>query len=47
MARGARSVADIAQATRATTGCGGCADDVRRICGSLRTRTEEQQEGAA
>ncbi|CAM03072.1 assimilatory nitrate reductase electron transfer subunit [Saccharopolyspora erythraea NRRL 2338] len=44
---GARSVADIAQATRATTGCGGCADDVRRICGSLRTRTEEQQEGAA
>ncbi|GAA2792558.1 FAD-dependent oxidoreductase [Saccharopolyspora taberi] len=44
---GSRSVAELARTTRATTGCGGCADDVRRICGSLRTHTDEEQEGAA
>lgn len=29
---GARDVAAVAARTRATTGCGGCADEVRRIC---------------
>ncbi|MFF1274235.1 FAD-dependent oxidoreductase [Streptomyces marokkonensis] len=31
---GAHDLADIAAATRATTGCGGCADDVRRVLAS-------------
>ncbi|GAB3290042.1 FAD-dependent oxidoreductase [Parasphingorhabdus pacifica] len=46
---GAREVADLAKATRATTGCGGCTDDVRRMCGSLKTNGSEltEQEGAA
>ncbi|ACZ30840.1 BFD domain protein (2Fe-2S)-binding domain protein [Xylanimonas cellulosilytica DSM 15894] len=32
---GARDVADVAAATRATTGCGGCADAVGGLCGWL------------
>ena len=47
---GARSVGDIAQATRATTGCGSCTDDVRRVCSSLKSSAEPElteQEGAA
>ncbi|MBB5158137.1 FAD-dependent oxidoreductase [Saccharopolyspora phatthalungensis] len=44
---GARSVPELARATRATTGCGGCVDDVGRICGALANRLEHQKEGAA
>lgn len=44
---GARSVPELARATRATTGCGGCVDDVGRICGALADRIEHQKEGAA
>lgn len=49
---GARSVSALAQTTRATTGCGSCADDVRRLCGLLTTATPPrteliEQEGAA
>ncbi|MEV0086419.1 FAD-dependent oxidoreductase [Saccharopolyspora sp. NPDC050642] len=44
---GARSVPELARATRATTGCGGCVDDVGRLCGALADRTEHQKEGAA
>ncbi|MFD7326574.1 FAD-dependent oxidoreductase [Streptomyces sp. NPDC059875] len=33
---GARDVGAVAAATRATTGCGGCADDVRAVCAALR-----------
>ncbi|WP_406691004.1 FAD-dependent oxidoreductase [Saccharopolyspora sp. ID03-671] len=44
---GARSVAELARATRATTGCGGCVDDVGRLCGSLADRIESEREGAA
>ncbi|QGK69872.1 NAD(P)/FAD-dependent oxidoreductase [Allosaccharopolyspora coralli] len=29
---GSRDVATLAEATRATTGCGGCADDIRALC---------------
>ncbi|GAA4832679.1 FAD-dependent oxidoreductase [Saccharopolyspora rosea] len=42
---GARTVAALARATRATTGCGGCTDDVARLCASLTD--DEEQEGAA
>ncbi|MER7083236.1 assimilatory nitrate reductase (NADH) beta subunit [Saccharopolyspora kobensis] len=44
---GARSVAELARATRATTGCGGCADDVASLCAALAERTEHQKEGVA
>ncbi|TDD87914.1 NAD(P)/FAD-dependent oxidoreductase [Saccharopolyspora karakumensis] len=44
---GARSVAELARATRATTGCGGCVDDVGRLCSSLADRIETEREGAA
>ncbi|RRO20477.1 NAD(P)/FAD-dependent oxidoreductase [Saccharopolyspora rhizosphaerae] len=44
---GARSVAELARATRATTGCGGCADDVGRLCSALADRIEPEKEGAA
>ncbi|MFI9612450.1 FAD-dependent oxidoreductase [Streptomyces sp. NPDC052023] len=37
---GARTVPELAAATRATTGCGGCADDVRSWC-AARARGEE------
>jgi assimilatory nitrate reductase electron transfer subunit len=37
---GATSVADVAQATRATTGCGGCADDVCALVNALGTSQE-------
>ncbi|WP_329120433.1 FAD-dependent oxidoreductase [Streptomyces sp. NBC_01353] len=33
---GARDVGAVAAATRATTGCGGCADAVRAVCAALR-----------
>ncbi|WP_019886469.1 FAD-dependent oxidoreductase [Streptomyces purpureus] len=33
---GADGVGPIAAATRATTGCGGCADDIRALCAALR-----------
>ncbi|MFF7855324.1 FAD-dependent oxidoreductase [Streptomyces sp. NPDC007904] len=35
---GAHDLPDIAAATRATTGCGGCADDVRRVLASATGR---------
>jgi assimilatory nitrate reductase electron transfer subunit len=44
---GARSVPELARATRATTGCGGCVDDVGGICGALANRIEHEKEGAA
>ncbi|MER7012649.1 FAD-dependent oxidoreductase [Saccharopolyspora sp. NPDC000359] len=44
---GARSVPDLARATRATTGCGGCVDEVARLCTTLAQRAEHQEEGAA
>ncbi|GAA0530277.1 FAD/NAD(P)-binding oxidoreductase [Saccharopolyspora subtropica] len=44
---GARSVPELAGATRATTGCGGCVDDVGRICAALANRTDHEREGAA
>lgn len=34
---GAFDVAQVAAATRATTGCGGCTDVVRALCGVVRT----------
>jgi assimilatory nitrate reductase electron transfer subunit len=48
--RGARTLDDLAQATRATTGCGSCTDDVRRVCGALKPSAGPElteQEGAA
>ena len=44
---GARSVAALAGATRATTGCGGCVDDVGRLCDALADRIEPERKGAA
>ncbi|MCI2417249.1 FAD-dependent oxidoreductase [Saccharopolyspora sp. K220] len=44
---GARSVPELARTTRATTGCGGCVDDVGRLCDALANRIEHQKEGAA
>ena len=44
---GARSVRELALATRATTGCGGCSDDVARLCAALAERTAHEEEGAA
>ncbi|MDF2848503.1 MAG: FAD/NAD(P)-binding oxidoreductase [Oerskovia sp.] len=43
---GARSTADIARATRATTGCGGCKDVVCGLADWLR-RADPEQEGSA
>lgn len=43
---GARSTTDIARATRATTGCGGCKDVVCGIADWLR-RADPEQEGPA
>ncbi|MDA3645076.1 FAD-dependent oxidoreductase [Saccharopolyspora indica] len=40
---GARSVPELARATRATTGCGGCVDDVARLCTALAQRAEHQK----
>ncbi|MEW2067741.1 FAD-dependent oxidoreductase [Streptomyces sp. NPDC007346] len=39
--RGAREEAELAQATRATTGCGGCRGSVREICQWLRTKHDQ------
>ncbi|WBB63348.1 FAD-dependent oxidoreductase [Streptomyces sp. WMMC500] len=36
---GARDPGALAQATRATTGCGSCVDDIRRICEEFAGRT--------
>ncbi len=36
---GAREERSLAAATRATTGCGGCAPDVRRLCAALERET--------
>ena len=44
---GARSVAELAEATRATTGCGGCVDDVGAVCSALADRIESERQGAA
>ncbi|MFF3065516.1 FAD-dependent oxidoreductase [Oerskovia sp. NPDC057915] len=41
---GARSTADIARATRATTGCGGCKDVVCGLADWLRRSDPEQEE---
>lgn len=47
VADGAREVADVAKATRATTGCGGCTDAVRGLCSWLAgARTPESAEAA-
>lgn len=43
---GARSVAEVAAATRATTGCGGCADAVCGIVDWLRRSDPDQPEPA-
>nr|WP_228045868.1 FAD-dependent oxidoreductase [Saccharopolyspora sp. HNM0983] len=40
---GARDVGALARATKATTGCGGCGDDVRRLCGALHDASNEQE----
>ncbi|MCX2734210.1 FAD-dependent oxidoreductase [Saccharopolyspora sp. NFXS83] len=47
--RGARDVGGLARTTRATTGCGGCADEVRGLCAALSTGDDitTEQEGAA
>lgn len=45
--RGARSVSDLARATRATTGCGGCLDDVAALHRMLADRIDQEKEGAA
>lgn len=37
---GARHLSEFAKATRATTGCGSCTDDVRRICTSMSSDSE-------
>jgi ferredoxin-nitrate reductase len=39
-AGGLTDVAQVANATRATTGCGGCAPDVAALCSSTRNTTE-------
>ncbi|GAA2352630.1 FAD-dependent oxidoreductase [Saccharopolyspora halophila] len=44
---GARSVSALARATRATTGCGSCVDDVGAVCTALAERIESEREGAA
>lgn len=44
---GARSVAELAEATRATTGCGSCVDDVGAVCSALADRIESERQGAA
>lgn len=46
---GAGDIAGIARMTRATTGCGTCTEDIRRLCDSLPadTSTLTEQEGAA
>ncbi|GAB3689726.1 FAD-dependent oxidoreductase [Saccharopolyspora tripterygii] len=44
---GARSVDALAGATRATTGCGGCVDDVGLLCSALADRIEPERKGAA
>ncbi|WP_433873502.1 FAD-dependent oxidoreductase [Saccharopolyspora sp. CA-218241] len=43
---GARSVAELARTTRATTGCGGCTEEVARLCDRLRDH-DGIEEGAA
>jgi assimilatory nitrate reductase electron transfer subunit len=40
---GARTVGDVAAKTRATTGCGGCRDDVAAILAALDTQTLDEQ----
>jgi assimilatory nitrate reductase electron transfer subunit len=42
---GAQSLADVAQATRATTGCGGCADDVCALVNALGTSHGPRADG--
>jgi assimilatory nitrate reductase electron transfer subunit len=37
--KGAQDVGSLAEATRATTGCGGCAVDVARLCTQLGSRS--------
>lgn len=48
---GARGVRDLSRATHAATGCGTCADDIQRLCDSLRASSDTpamtEQEGAA
>lgn len=49
---GASNVTDLAHITRATTGCGTCTDDIRRLCGAWRAAPPRspiptEQEGAA
>ncbi|MFC7340394.1 FAD-dependent oxidoreductase [Saccharopolyspora griseoalba] len=44
---GARTVAELAKSTRATTGCGSCVDDVGAVCSALADRIESEREGAA
>ncbi|WP_327253936.1 FAD-dependent oxidoreductase [Streptomyces sp. NBC_01244] len=39
--RGARDLPALARATRATTGCGGCADEVRALCDVLTTERSD------
>jgi assimilatory nitrate reductase electron transfer subunit len=46
VADGAREVADVARTTRATTGCGGCADAVRGLCSWLAGARAAQSEDA-
>jgi assimilatory nitrate reductase electron transfer subunit len=49
---GARDIAGLARITRATTGCGTCTGDIRRLCGALHAAPAgppipTEQEGAA
>lgn len=42
---GAREILELAEATRATTGCGSCVPDVRRICDSFQSTAESEMVG--
>ncbi len=44
---GARDVPALAEITRATTGCGSCTDEVRRLCRTLAANAATEQETAA
>lgn len=46
-AKGSRTPDELSRATRAATGCGGCAGDVAAICGWLRAGTDNLAEVAA
>ncbi|MER7701205.1 MULTISPECIES: FAD-dependent oxidoreductase [unclassified Streptomyces] len=45
--RGAREESELAEATRATTGCGGCRSPVKEICRWLRAKHEQPDADAA